>query len=759
MSFPAITLTTVALLGISAVGALLGLWIAVLLFRLNSLRRLRTLLSVPALDHGTRAQPFALGDVEGPARNLVALAAADSGASFVLLFLPHQGDDRLSVAVGEGDFEPFTSAEFSYYHPIVRRLEAEGQPVELGDSQEERGLPAHTLLFPMLARERLIALLAVGPRKGHPPSARTRAMIQLAILQAAAPLENAQLYTSLRRAFSELEAAQRELLALQRVGVAAQSTLKLDEVLAQIELGVTDGLALDSASVYLVDEGTQTLSIPAPRGTPAAGSPPEAIPFDESNPTVRALLAGEVYVTHDVRESMLPPLIEAGALRARDLQHEPLIMNVPLVAQDRTIGGMVLTTRRSTFSEQQVESLRAFAAQAAATIENARLYGRLETAYSDLRTAQEQLIRAERLRTLGQVASGVAHDFNNILAAILTRAQLAQQQTRSPALRQGLQVIEQAALDGARVTHRIQSLGRSREEREPELLDLNGIVQQALELTRPMWMNAAQARAVSVRSETAFAARASLQGHPSELREVFTNLILNATAAMPNGGELRLRTYEQSGWVWCEVEDTGAGMPEAVKRQIFDPFFTTKGAAGSGLGMSIVAAILERHGGRIEIDSEPGKGTTVRVAFPVAGGQPVVASRRRRRGRASLRLLVVEEDERTRDALALILARNGHRVQTADDAESAVRTLAGDEVDLVITDLGLGDHSGWEVAEATRAVRPDAAVVLLTAWPNEWPVEESRARGVDAILAKPFTVDEVLACLEHALVGNSVTGQ
>ncbi|MGI8554238.1 MAG: ATP-binding protein [Dehalococcoidia bacterium] len=743
----------IALLVFSALGTLTSVYVLFVIANRHS--RMRRSVGLDGDGGAAYDEQFALAGIENTAQSLVQRICRASKCHFAVLFLPHHGDDRLTVAATDGESSPFQTIELSYFHPLVRRLSVSGQPAEVGGGSDEIGLPPNSILFPTLSRGRLIAVLAVGPPEHHHAMGkRSRETIAQIVAQAAGQLENAQLYASLRRAFSDLEDAQRELLALQRVSVAAQSTLRLDEVLEQIAHGVEDGLAFDTATVYLVDTVQCTIAMPIVRGTSnehviSAGP----IPFDESNASIRALLAVEVFVTHDLRESILPRLIEAGALSARDLQPELTVVNLPLASKGRVIGGMALTTTRATVSERQIESLRTFAAQAAATIENARLYGQLETAYSDLRTAQEQLIRAERLRTLGQVAGGVAHDFNNILAAILTRAQLAQQQTRSPHLREALAVIEQAAMDGASIARRIQSLAKPRAEREPEAIDLQAVVQQALEFTQPMWLNAAQARGVKITTETSYDKTGTIEGHPSELREVITNLILNATAAMPDGGVLRLHTAQKDGYGWCSVEDTGTGMTDDVKKQVFDPFFSTKGAGGSGLGMSIVAAIVERHRGKIQVESELGRGTRIRVDFPISSVRALTQKPARRRGSVSLRLLIVDEDERTRDALSLILSRQRHRVATAATVEAGIRALVEEEFDVVITDLGLGEHSGWEVAEASKSLRPNAAVILVSAWAAQWEPEEARARGVDAVLAKPFTIEEVFSCLEKALVG------
>lgn len=745
----------IALLVLSALGTLTGLWITLALLRRSELRQLGRLIGPPSVPgHAEDRERFGLASSEDAARGLLRFALRRGGVRFALLFLPSHGDDYMTVMASEGEGSPWQDTEIALFHPIIKRIEATGAPEELSAGDGDVPLPAHTVLFPILSRGHLIGLLALGPRDQHRATdRRSEQAIATAAAQSAVPLENAQLYGSLSRAFSDLEGAQRALLALQRVGVAAQSSLRLDEVLSEITRGMVEGLPFEGAIVYLVDAERRIISTPVAAGTMDGWeTPQEEIPFDDSNPAIQALLANEVLVTHDPAESMLPRLAAAGAAHSTEAVLEPTLISLPLEVNDRIIGGMTLTTRRAAIPSREIESLRSFATQAAATIENARLYGQLEQAFAELRTAQDQLIRAERLRTLGQVASGVAHDFNNILAAIVTRAQLAKLQTRSAPVIEHLGVIEQAALDGASATRRIQSLARPQVDQAIEVLDLNDLVHQALELTRPMWSNQARARGVSIRALTSFAPDVLVEGLSGELREVLTNLILNAAAALPSGGSLTLRTERLGDEVWCTVEDTGTGMTEEVRSHVFDPFFTTKGEAGSGLGMSIVAAILQRHQGKIEIDSKAGAGTRIRFGLPASRGKTLDFKPKRRLGRVSLRLLLAEEQASTRDALSMILTRSGHRVSPAASAEEAMRLLVEQEFDVVITDLGLGDHSGWEVAAASKVLRPSAAVILATAWGAEWDAAEARQRGVDGVLPKPFTVDEVLESLEKALL-------
>jgi signal transduction histidine kinase/CheY-like chemotaxis protein len=744
----------VALLVFSVLGTLAGIWIALALLRRSGIERLsRYLISNQFLSLRNADRSVDRPESDGLARGLLDLVAAKAGSRFTALYLPRERDDGLQPILLQGDAGGWDPTEIPLSSPFIRRITRDAEPVCITGEPSDPDLPILTTVMPVLSHDHLIGMVAAGPREnGRAISPRAQRAVAETVRQSTASIENMQLYRSLRQAFTEIEDAQRELLALQRVSVAAQSTLRLDQVLSQVAQGVTDGLAFELAIVYLANMDCRTISMPvrSPTGM-SRHLKSDSIVIDESNPTMRAMLAEEVLVTHDIQESLLPAIIEDGIVTTREVEHDSTIANLPLASKGKVIGGMLLVTRRPALSAVELDSLKLFAAQAAATIANARLYEELERAYRDARTAEDQLLQAERLRTLGQVASGVAHDFNNILTAILSRAQLARLQTRNPDLRETLGVIEQAAMDGSNVVRRIQSLAKPHQDRDPEIVNLGNVIQQALDLTRPMWANAARARGTAITEEATMAPEVFVEGNPSELREVFTNLVLNATAAMPAGGILRV-TAESERMAVCTVEDTGTGMPEEVKQRIFEPFFSTKGEAGSGLGMSIVAAIVERHAGRITIESQPGCGTKVQLTFPKSDGRPLQHASRRQPGRLSLRILLIGEDELARSALDLLLERSGHKVLMVTGAEDAIHLLVEQEFDVVLTDLALGEHTGWEIAEAARAIRPSAAVVLSTAWSEEWDESELNRRGIDAILRKPYTVDEIHACLAQALI-------
>jgi signal transduction histidine kinase len=233
------------------------------------------------------------------------------------------------------------------------------------------------------------------------------------------------------------------------------------------------------------------------------------------------------------------------------------------------------------------------------------------------RRLREQVLHAEKLRTVGEMAAGIAHNFNNVLTTILTRAQLlAQQDAGAGTLQRGLSLIEQAASDGAALVRRLQRLARGSAAPERAWLDLNVLVQEVVDTTQPLWHDHTRRESRPVEVHLALAPLPRLLGRATELREVLTNLFLNAIEAMPKGGGLTVRTWTEADAVGLTVSDTGVGMTAEVQHRVFDPFFTTKGARGTGLGLSVSQAIIKGHDGTLTVESEPNCGTTFVITLP-----------------------------------------------------------------------------------------------------------------------------------------------
>jgi len=431
---------------------------------------------------------------------------------------------------------------------------------------------------------------------------------------------------------------------------------------------------------------------------------------------------------------------------AQGNQGLPHWIGVPMLAGSQVVGVLALRSPDRPFSEADERVLTNIAGLAALALRSARLYQDRTRAYEDLALAQDQLVRSEKLRALGEMASGVAHDFNNLLAAILGRAQLLLHRVEDPTARQWLQIIERSAADGAKTVRRLQEFTRIRRDQPAVAVDLNQVVREALELTESSWRLEPPRRGIVIQTVTELASDLpTTLSDPAELREVMTNLILNAVDAMPRGGTLTLRTARRGESIELRVVDTGAGIPEAVRGKIFDPFFTTKGPKGTGLGLSMTYGILSRHGATITVDSQEGRGTTFTLLFPVGGaprapvrdagvaGPPV-----------TLRCLVVDDEESVGDMIADVLRSAGHTVVVARSASEGLSRVQSEPLDLVFTDLSMPGMTGWELARAVRDAAPGLPVILVSGFAVEVSPEELQQSGVLSVLAKPINIGEVL---------------
>jgi CheY-like chemotaxis protein len=370
-------------------------------------------------------------------------------------------------------------------------------------------------------------------------------------------------------------------------------------------------------------------------------------------------------------------------------------------------------------------------------------------------------VQQERLRAFREMAGEVAHDFNNTLSGILARAQLLLADVQDPDVRRSLRMIEQVALEGAWVVRRFQDFSRTRPARPFQEVDLNQLVEEIAASARSRWSQQLTARGIvgEVRSEIGTVPVVS--GDMAELRQVLTSMALNALDAMPEGGNLTFRTGRENGRVFCQVADTGIGMVEQTRLRVFDPFFTTKREKGKGFGLSGAYAIVDRHGGEITVESEPGKGTVFTVWLPVAAeaAEPLPTPARPAAPAAppapkpapGAKILVVDDSEEVREILRELLSRHGYTVVTCPDGESGLVELDIRAFDLAMVDLGLPGISGLEVAQRLKQRWPATRVALMTGYGDRMGPEDAHAKGVDFVLAKPFSLDQLRSVVDHAL--------
>jgi len=412
------------------------------------------------------------------------------------------------------------------------------------------------------------------------------------------------------------------------------------------------------------------------------------------------------------------------------------------------------------FSARSQDLAMALAAQGAVALENSRLYAELRTALARVEESQQRVIRSERLRALGEMAGGVAHDFNNVLAVVVGRAQLLQRQIDVPDLRRQLKIIEHVAQDGAQTVRRIQEFARMRRTRPWQQVDVTEVVREVVEAARPRWSDQAQARAVTYTMRLDLGPVPPVTGDPAELRETFLNLLFNALDAMPQGGSVTFSTGVDGDRVACVVADTGVGMSEAVRQRCFEPFFTTKAEHGTGLGLSIAYGIVTRHGGEIEAWSRPGEGSRFTVRLPTGAEiPPAPPAPPVPRADRSARILVVEDDPAVREVLVDVLGGQGHEVVACADGASALAHVDGPAFDLALVDLSMPGLSGWEVAKGVRAAQPNVPIALVTGWGDQVDFEEARARGIDYLMAKPFDVDDMTRLVAGVLAREPSDGR
>jgi PAS domain S-box-containing protein len=370
---------------------------------------------------------------------------------------------------------------------------------------------------------------------------------------------------------------------------------------------------------------------------------------------------------------------------------------------------------------------------------------------TDERRTAEEMQRTNKLAAVGQLAAGIAHDFNNLLSIILGRAQLLKRQGAGESMRRSIELIEKAALDGAATVRRLQNFARRKVEEAMEPVMVDEILRDVVALTRMRWRDDAQARGIVYEVRLQLGAPATVMGSPSELREVFTNLVINALDAMPEGGRLTIESDTKGGRVFLRVLDTGIGMSEEVRQHIFEPFYTTKGHAGTGLGLAVSYGIVERHGGTIEVQSELGRGTVFTVILPLAKSSVVRTAQQPTVVAQSVSALVIDDDDFVRETLVDMLNELGHKVERAANGREGLQMLEVGKYDVVLTDLSMPDMDGWTVARHVRMLRPHVKILLVTGYGATVELTGEAADLADGVIGKPFVFDDIASTLERVM--------
>lgn len=555
----------------------------------------------------------------------------------------------------------------------------------------------------------------------------------------------------------KLQAQLARLDLLNRITRAIGERQDLQSIFQVVVRSLEDHLPIDFCCICLYDPIANHLTVTSVGVHSEALASELAMPVKASIPVdqngISRCIAGHLVYEPDIKHVPFPfpQRLVHGGLRA--------LVAAPLLLESKVFGALIAARRQpQSFSSGECEFLRQLSAHVALAAHNAQLYTALQHAYDDLRQTQQVVMQQERLRALGQMASGIAHDINNAISPVMlyTESLLEQEPNLSTRARGYLETIKRSIDDVAHTVTRMKEFYR---QREPQLtlapVDLNQMAAQVIDHTRARWSDMPQQRGVAVRVETDLMPDLpAILGIASEVREALINLVFNAVDAMPDGGILTLRTSLSDGasgsgtspssqYVHIEVSDTGMGMNEDTRRRCLEPFFTTKGERGTGLGLAMVYGVMQRHSGEIQIDSTAGTGTTMRLVFPAPLITPTADhSETPDRVPTRLRILIIDDDPLLLRSLRDILETDGHLVTTAHQGQAGIDTFRAahghdDAFAVVITDLGMPYVDGRQVASAVKAVSATTPVILLTGWGQRLIADGDVPPHVDYVLSKP----------------------
>jgi len=425
-------------------------------------------------------------------------------------------------------------------------------------------------------------------------------------------------------------------------------------------------------------------------------------------------------------------------------------LHVPITRGERFSGLLVCHwSRMSLGMASRIEALELLASHASLAVEQQRLHEERDRAL-------RQQFESEKLAGLGALSAGVAHDFNNVLAAILGRTQLLKRQIDQPDWTASLDVIEQAALDGAATVRRIQEFSRQQPDPDArdQVADLDQVVRDTIAQTSAQWVERSGG---PVHLDLQLGGAPLVQADERELREVLTNLVNNALDAMALGGTLGLHTGEVDGESYLVCADDGAGMPPSVRERIFDPFYTTKGKAGTGLGLAVSFSIIQRCGGRMTVASEPGQGTQFTLFLPQQSEDVSLRVEAQEslapQAVGNQTILVTEDNDDVRDLLVQILQDGGYRTLEARHGLECLEVLTHTRPDLVLSDLGMPELDGWGLAERLKTEHADLPFGFITGWGDSIDRDAVDKAGARLVLSKPFRIEDVLKQVARAITG------
>lgn len=372
---------------------------------------------------------------------------------------------------------------------------------------------------------------------------------------------------------------------------------------------------------------------------------------------------------------------------------------------------------------------------------------------TERKQAEEALLRQERLSAIGELASGVAHDFNNALQIIMGGVEMAMVSEEPEELNHYLESIKHSAGDAASRVRQLQQFSqKSQAQKESVAIDINKLINEVVKETK-LFINQYQEKGIHIEVKSDYKAKSNIAGVEGELRACLFNLIKNSAEAMPGGGEIAIVTEEHDGNVYVSVSDTGTGMDKETQKKVFQPFFSTKGfEPGRGLGMAQVYSTIRDHNGDVYIKAcEIGNGTEIEFSLPISKKEPI-PEKKEKDYSGSANILWVDDEEMILDFGKKMVKKLGHSGDFAANGEEALALLAqGNRYDLVITDIGMPGMSGWQLAEEIRNKGYTTRIAVVTGWGAEVSQEDKEKYNVGYLLGKPILLKDLKALIGEVL--------
>lgn len=562
----------------------------------------------------------------------------------------------------------------------------------------------------------------------------------------------------------KLQAQVERLSLLHQITRATGERQDLQSIFEIVIRTLEDSLPINFGCFAIYDDVAHAISIKCvgtkslPLALELAMSENAHVPIDENG--LSQCVAGNLVYEPDIRDLpfSFPKRLARGGLSS--LVASPLIV-------DGKVFGVLLAARSEpdSFSSGECEFIKQLTEHVSVAAHQVQLYAALQKAYDDLRETQQAALQQERLRALGQMASGIAHDINNAIAPIsmYTEILLESEPNLSSDTRNYLEITQRAIEDVAQTVARMREFYRPNEAHLSLVpVNINRLIPQVVDLTRARWSDMPQMRGIVIHVKTELDADLPMiRGIESEIREALTNLIFNAIDAMPSGGTLTIRTHtaqrltsqksDASNLIAClEVIDTGVGMDEEAKRRCLEPFFTTKGERGTGLGLAMVYGVTQRHGANVEVESTLGIGTTLRLVFPIPKVQELYSTGESITTAIAppMRILIIDDDPMVARTLKNVLEADSHIVTMADGGRIGIETFSNavtskEPFDLVISDLGMPYIDGRAVAKSIKGLSPTIPFILLTGWGQRLGSDIDQSPHIDFVLGKPPKVREL----------------